>query len=107
MELSGRGYHFYSEQWEVTVGERSWSVSETGGMQETPAISVIKDGSAIICHLPRQFFFSCACMLFMRRGVICCQVTSTRRCSSDLPLDIPCLLFFEGRVKILKSLSKD
>ena len=50
--------------------------------------------------------FTC---MFMRRGVICCRVTGTRRYCSDSPqggLEIPCLLFFERKAKEIKKLVK-
>ena len=102
-----RGYHIYQQLWTAAVGEDLTCQRERGNTADAYAVSVIKDGT-IVGHLPRRI--SCACTLFMRRGgTIGCQVTGTRKYSSDLHqggLEIPCLLTFEGPAKEIKKLIK-
>ena len=66
-----------------------------GNIHDTFAIT-IKKGSEVVGHCPRKILALCS--IFIRRGgKITCQVTGSRRYSSDLPqggLEIPCKLTF-------------
>ena len=76
-------------------------------MVDRYAVSVNK-GTDIVGHLPKKFskIFS----LFLRRGgVVTCEVTGTRRRSTDLVqggLEIPCLLQIKGERKSMSVLKK-
>ena len=92
-----RGYHVYRDVWEAAVGQTLPCQREAGNPHDPYAVSVT-EGGTIVGHVPRAI--SAVCSLFLRRnGTILCEVTGTRRKSSDLPqggLEIPCKLIFAG-----------
>ena len=98
-----RGYHIYKDIWVAADGQVLQTRREVSNMHDPFAVAVIKDGT-IVGHLPRKQ--SAICSLFLRRyGTISCQVSGSRRYSSDLPqggLEIPCQLIFSGDEKIVQ-----
>ena len=99
-----RGYHIYKDIWTPTVGEILCCARQMNNMVDRYAVSVNK----IVGHFPKKFskIFS----LFLRRGgVVACEVTSTRRHSTDLVLgglEISCLLQIKGERKSMYVLRK-
>ncbi len=86
------------------VGEQLQCKREVSNVKGRYAIAVVID-EIVVGHLP--MVISLACSLFIRRGIIKCEVTGGRRYSSDLPqggLEIPCILFVEGRAREVKKL---
>ena len=61
-------------------------------------MSVIRSGTDVVGHIPRNI--STSCNLFLRKGgTISCVVTGHRQYSSDLPqggLEVPCQMLFKG-----------
>ena len=78
--------------------------SVVGNIHGLYAVSVIKPGTGVVGHIPRQV--STPCNMFIRSGgSITCTVTSSRHYSVDLPqggLEVPCQLQFIGNEKIIK-----
>ena len=97
-----RGYHVYKEIWDAVKGECLECKRERSNRFDPFAVSVMKQGT-IVGHLPRKI--SAVCSLFLlRNGTISCQVSGTRRYSSDIPqggLEIPCILTFSGEPKLV------
>ena len=95
----------YGQSWQAIVGEQLNCVRESSNVKDRYAVAVLKNGT-VVGHLPR--LYSVGCSLFIARGgTILCEVTGTRRYSSDLPqggLEIPCSLLIEGRKKEVKKL---
>ena len=78
-----RGYHVYRDVWEAAVGQTLPCQREAGNPHDPYAVSVT-EGGTIVGHVQRAI--SAVCSLFLRRnGTILCEVTGTRRKSSDLP----------------------
>ena len=71
---------------------------EEGNLCVVYAVAVKADAGIVVSHLPRTILS--ACSLFLRQsGTIVCQVTGSRRASSDLPqggLEVLCTLKFAG-----------
>ena len=97
-----RGYHVYQSVWTPVLDEILVCDREIANRHDPFAIKVLKSG-AIVGHLPKKI--SSICSLFIRRGgSISCRVTGKRRYSCDLiqgGMEIPCLLLFEGKDKLL------
>ena len=71
---------------------------EEGNLCVVYAVAVKANAGIVVSHLPRTILS--ACSLFLRQsGTIVCQVTGSRRASSDLPqgdLEVLCTLKFAG-----------
>ena len=92
-----RGFHVYREIWTPVIGEVLTCKRQPSNMVDRYAVRVVK-GTETVGHLPKKILkiFS----LFIRRGgMVTCEVTGTRRRSTDLiqgGLEIPCLLKIHG-----------
>ena len=49
-----RGYHVYGDTWNPYVGEQLTTEQETGNPEDKDAVTVRKDGTAIVGHMPRE-----------------------------------------------------
>ena len=102
-----RGYHIYKEIWAASIGEVLLCARETANVHDPYAVAVIRR-SITVGHVPRAL--SAVCSLFIRRsGEITCQVTGSKKYSTDLPqggLEIPCKLIFKGEKKLVSKVSK-
>ena len=102
------GYHVYQEFWTptCTIGEILICQRQPSNIRDRYAVSVHNGSSEVEGHLARRL--SRTFSLFLRHGgVVTCEVTGTRRCSTDLPqggLEIPCLLWIEGKKKLISTL---
>lgn len=101
---SVRGYHIYQEIWKPTIGEELTCTREPRNAVDRYAVAVVKENGrerTVVGHLPGKI--SKISSLFLRRGgAIICQVTGTRRYSTDLVqggLEIPCILVFKSNNK--------
>ena len=78
-----RGHHVSKEYWIPALGKELACQREEGNPY-VYAVAVKIDAGIVVGHLPRKI--SAACSLFLRRsGTIVCQITGSRRPSSDLP----------------------
>ena len=102
-----RGYHIYKEIWAASIDEVLLCARETANVHDPYAVAVIRR-SITVGHVPRAL--SAVCSLFIRRsGEIACQVTGSKKYSTDLPqggLEIPCKLIFKGEKKLVSKVSK-
>ena len=93
-----RGHHVSKDYWTPALGKELTCQREEGNPYDVYAVAVKTDAGIVVGHLPRKI--SAACSLFLRRsGTIVCQITGSRRPSSDLPqggLEVPCTLKFAG-----------
>ena len=93
-----RGHHVSKEYWIPALGKELACQREEGNPYDVYAVAVKTNAGIVVGHLPRKI--SAACSLFLRRsGTIVCQITGSRRPSSDLPqggLEAPCTLKFAG-----------
>ena len=101
-----RRYHIYKDIWTPAVGEKLCCARQMNNMVDRYAVSVSK-GTDIVEHLPKKFedLFIVPC----RGGVVTCEVTGTRRRSTDLVqggLEILCLLQMKGERKSMSVLKK-
>ena len=112
MESVIRGHHVYKYIWSSVVGEELECRIKAGNVHNLYAVSVIRSGTDIVGHIPRNI--STPCNLFLRKGgAISCVVSGHRQYSSDLPqggLEVLCQMLFKGTTKMInkiKSLLQD
>ena len=68
MESVVRGHHVYKRVWHPVLGEQLTLVRENNNSDDRQAASVMKDGSMIVGHVPREL--SSIYYNFIRRGGI-------------------------------------
>ena len=61
-----RGHHIYKDIWSSVHGEELYCRREFGNVHDLYAVSVIKQGTGIIGHLPKRI--STPCHLFLKKG---------------------------------------
>ena len=103
-----RGYHVYKDGWYPVRDEVLACQRETGNTHDPFAVKVMKCGS-IVGHLPKKI--SSTCSLFLRHGgvIVCRIIDPNKRYSRDLEqgaLEVPCLLLFQAKQKLLGKVRK-
>ena len=78
-----RGHHIYKDIRSSVHGEELHCKREIGNVHDLYAVSVIKNGTGIVGHLPKRI--STPCHLFLRKGNTLCIVNGRRQYSSELP----------------------
>lgn len=100
-----RGYHVYKSVWNASIGDKLHCIREPGNNMDRYVIAVM-EGTSVVGHLPRKI--SHLCSLFIKKGgKITCEVTGSRRFSSDLPrggLESPCAVSFTGSPENIRKL---
>ena len=82
----------YKEVWDAELDKELTCKREVGNWSNTFAVVMRKD-SVTVGHVPR--FISPICSIFLwRSGNIKCKVTGNRQYSSDLGLELSCILTF-------------
>ena len=71
-----RGYHVFCAVWFPTLGELLSAEREPGNSENRFAVRLRKDGKTV-GHVPREI--SKLCRLFIRRGSITAEITSTSK----------------------------
>ena len=104
-----RGYHVYMDVWTATLGSNLTCQNEFGNIFDPHAVAMVTASNITVGHVPRSI--SPLCHFFLRKigNTIECQVTGSRRYSSDLPqggLEIPCILKFCGKEKYISKVKK-
>ena len=92
------GHHIYKDIWSSVHGEELHCKREFGNVHDLYAVSVIKHGTGIVGHLPKQISTPCH-LLLKKGGSILCIVNGWRQYLSDLPqggLEVPCRSVFKG-----------
>ena len=108
MESCVRGHHIYRDVWSPSLGEVLQCRQELENTKDHYAVAVVRR-STVVGHIPRKISAASALFLARRGGTICCEVTSTRRYSEDLPqggLEIPCKFTFSGELKDVGKLKR-
>ena len=78
-----RGHHVYKTIWSSALGEELQCHCEVGNIHDLYAVSVIKPGTDVVSHIPRQI--STYCNMFIRSGGgITCVVTGSHHYSTIL-----------------------
>ncbi len=103
-----RGYHVYQEVWTPYVGEIITSKRQPLNVKDRYAVSTPKMDGEVVGHLPRKVskIFS---LFLCHGGVITCEVTGSRKRSTDLVqggLEVPCLLRIKGNKKDVSTFKK-
>ena len=97
-----RGYHIYKGiPWEPAIGTILPCEREAFNLHDPYAVAAMNHG-VVVSHVSRSIAISALCSIFLRRGVIYCEITGTRQHSSDLPqggLELPCKLKFSAASK--------
>ena len=103
-----QGYHIYGETWTAVMGEQLLCEQEVRNVVDRYTISVKKDSSITVGHLPQKISQVCS-MFIQRGGDKIATVTSRWRYSHDLVqggLEIPCELTFSGETQEILKLKR-
>lgn len=106
LEGAVRGHHVYKTVWDPVIGEELPAEREGGNPHDRHAVCVKREGR-VVGHIPRQL--SKFAWYFLRRGgSIVVEVTGRRRRSplEQGGLEIPCLIKFTGKEKLVDNLRK-
>jgi len=80
MESALLGYHIYLSIWNSRVGEQLDCHYEDDNIHNMYVVAVIKPGTGVVGHLPRQISTPCNCII-ENHGTITCVVTGSHHYS--------------------------
>ena len=106
LEGAVRGYHVYKGGWDPHVGEELTTKTEHGNPYDRHTVSNMKEGRGV-GYLPREV--SKVAWYFLKRGSAMNVEVIGTRCRSLLEqggLEIPYLMKFTGKEKLVKNLRK-
>ena len=90
------------------VGEEHATEQEHGNPEDQFAVAIVKSGTGVVGHIPREI--SKTCWMFLARDgtEIKCTVTGMKQRSVLLEggLEIPCIYTFKGKKKLIDKLKR-
>ena len=97
-----RGHHIYKSVWTPFIGEGLvLKREEPENIHDRYSVCVVKDGDAVVGHVPREL--SKILWNFLRRGGQgTCEVTGPRKHGKGL--EVPCTYNFEGNRRLISRL---
>ena len=107
-ESAVRGYHFYQDAWNPSVGDLLHCIQEPTNEHDRFAVACVREGTEapVVGHLPREIARTCFYFLEHNGTIEACVTQSRRYCREVGGMEIPCRLRFTGKRKHIKKLKE-